>query len=114
MKRHVLAAVVVVTVLLLGYETSGQGRVSGRLLATDGEGVSDCLVQDDMRLGFWFSGGFDSLGYMTGTDGRFSLPVGRGLNRLTFDCPGEGPAARTTVVVWRHYEPEVRVVHTEP
>lgn len=62
-----------------------------------------------MRLGFWFGGGFDDLGYMTGTDGRFRLPVARGFNRLSFNCDSRGDA-QGRAVVWRHLEPDVKAV----
>ena len=109
MRRVVLAGVGVLALGVLAHETSGQGHVSGRLVTPDGTAVSECLIQRDLRLGFWFGGGFDDLGYMTGTDGRFRLPVARGVNRLTFDCASRGEAEGSTVV-WRHLEPDMTVV----
>lgn len=87
MKRVVLLGSVLVLLGGTAYGTSGQGRVDGTLLDGQGQPLSDCQVDRDLRLGVGF-GGFDGLAYATGRGGVFALPVNRGFNRLTFACSG--------------------------
>jgi hypothetical protein len=96
----------------LGYGTSGQDLVRGTVEDENGQPLSDCQIDRGLRLGVGF-GGFDGQGYATGLDGQFAMPVNRGLNRLTFVCPGGRDGTASTVVL-RGREARVSAVLDKP
>lgn len=108
MKRIAWFVLLVALLGTVGYGMSGQSVVRGKVTGENGEPLVDCEVDRGLRLGVGF-GGFDGPLYATDVSGQFALPVNRGINRLTFSCPG-GREGTATTVVWRGREPQVAVV----
>lgn len=96
----------------VGYATSGQGVVRGAVVDRQGKSLADCRVDRGLRVGLGL-GGFDGVAHATGAAGQFAVPVNRGLNRLTFACPG-GVNGSVTSFVLRGRHPEVAAVVDVP
>lgn len=107
MKKLAVLALVLLALGAAGYASSGQALLRGTVMGPDGQPLADCAIDRGLRVGLGF-GGFDGVAYSTGADGRFALPVNRGVNRLTFECPGDRHG-NVTAAVLRGFEPRADV-----